>query len=306
MRVPRHLLLRFLVLVAIVGIGFAVLRWTPLAEYLTVEKVSALLGRLRGAWWAPLALIASYVILCPLGVPATPMMIAGGMVFGVFLGSVYNVIGVFLGGAATYFMGRGLGRDFVLHLAGKRLKRVERVIAKRGFWGLVGLRFLPLPYPLVNYCAALAGVPPGLFLTTTALGLIPGVTVFTYFAALLTKAASGNRSGIVLQFAIASALLLLLTFIPQIWTMRKRRARYREVCEMRRRREQVPTFTLEYWIDDGWYVGRIKELPSVLSQGQSLSELKENIQDAFWLLYPLTPSPAPPPPPADQSAAPRR
>ena len=233
---PRHLLLRFLALIAIVGVGFAVLRWTPLADYLTVEKVAAVLERLRGAWWAPMALIASYVILCPLGVPATPMMIAGGMVFGVFLGSVYNVIGVFLGGAATYFMGRGLGRDFVLHLAGKRLKKVERAIARRGFWGLVGVRFMPLPYPLVNYCAALAGVPPGLFLTTTAIGLIPGVTVFTYFAALLTKAASGNRSGIILQFAIASVLLLLLTFIPQIWTMRKRRLRYREICGQRQAR----------------------------------------------------------------------
>jgi uncharacterized membrane protein YdjX (TVP38/TMEM64 family) len=235
--VPRHLLLRFLVLVVIVGAGFAVLRWTPLADYLTVEKVSAVLSHLRGAWWAPLALIASYVILCPLGVPATPMMIAGGVVFGVVMGSVYNVIGVFLGGAATYYLGRGLGRDFVLHLAGNRLKKVERVIARRGFWGLVGARFLPLPYPLVNYCAALAGVPPGLFLMTTAIGLIPGVTVFTYFAALLTKAASGNRSGIILQFAIASVLLLLLTFIPQVWTMRKRRTRYREIREMRRARQ---------------------------------------------------------------------
>lgn len=229
MRVPRHLLLRFLALVVIVGAGFAVLRWTPLADYLTVEKVSVVLERLRGAWWAPVALIASYVILCPLGVPASPMMIAGGMVFGVFQGSVYNVVGVFLGGATTYFMGRGLGRDFVLHLVGNRLKKVERAIARRGFWGLVGARFLPLPYPLVNYCAALAGVRPALFLTTTAIGLIPGVTVFTYFAALLTRAASGDRSGIILQFAVASVLLLLLTFIPQIWTMRKRRQRYQEL-----------------------------------------------------------------------------
>lgn len=240
MRVPRHLLLRFLVLVVIVGAGFAVLRWTPLADYLTVEKVSALLGHLRDAWWAPAALIASYVILCPLGVPATPMMIAGGMVFGVVEGSIYNIIGVFLGGASTYYLGRGLGRGFVLHLVGNRLKKVERVIARRGFWGMVGVRFVPLPFPVVNYCAALAGVPPGLFLTTTAIGLIPGVTVFTYFAALLTKAASGDRSGIIIQFAIASILLLLLTFIPQIWTMRKRRARYREVCEMRRRKNILP------------------------------------------------------------------
>lgn len=234
MRVPPRLLLRFLALALIVGTGFAALRWTPLADYVTFEKVSALLTQLRGAWWAPVALIVSYIVLCPLGVPATPMMIAGGVVFGVVEGSIYNILGVFLGGASTYFLGRGLGRGLVLHLAGNRLKKVERVIARRGFWGLVGVRFLPLPFPVVNYCAALAGVPPGLFLTTTAVGLVPGVTVFTYFAALLTKAASGNRSGIILQFAIASFLLLLLTLIPQIWTMRKRRARYREICALRR------------------------------------------------------------------------
>ena len=45
------------------------------------------------------------------------------------------------------------------------------------------------------------------------------------------------------------------------------------------------SMTLEYWIDNGWYIGRIKERPSVLSQGKSLSELTENIQDAYQLLY---------------------
>ena len=40
-------------------------------------------------------------------------------------------------------------------------------------------------------------------------------------------------------------------------------------------------FTLEYWLDDGWHVGRLKEVPSVFSQGESLDELKENIRDAY-------------------------
>ena len=40
-------------------------------------------------------------------------------------------------------------------------------------------------------------------------------------------------------------------------------------------------FTLEYWLDDGWYVGRLKEVPGVFSQGQTLEELEENIQDAY-------------------------
>ena len=44
------------------------------------------------------------------------------------------------------------------------------------------------------------------------------------------------------------------------------------------------TFTLEYWIDDGWYVGRLKEVPDVFSQGASLQELEENIEDAFRMV----------------------
>jgi predicted RNase H-like HicB family nuclease len=43
-------------------------------------------------------------------------------------------------------------------------------------------------------------------------------------------------------------------------------------------------FTLEYWIDDGWYVGRLQEVPSVFSQGETLSELEENIRDAYRLM----------------------
>ncbi|MCJ7577038.1 MAG: type II toxin-antitoxin system HicB family antitoxin [candidate division Zixibacteria bacterium] len=43
-------------------------------------------------------------------------------------------------------------------------------------------------------------------------------------------------------------------------------------------------FTLEYWVDEGWYVGRLKEVPGVFSQGESLEELEENIKDAFHLM----------------------
>lgn len=42
--------------------------------------------------------------------------------------------------------------------------------------------------------------------------------------------------------------------------------------------------TLEYWIDDGWYIGRIRELPGVFSQGATLAELEENIADAYRMV----------------------
>lgn len=44
------------------------------------------------------------------------------------------------------------------------------------------------------------------------------------------------------------------------------------------------SFTLEYWIDEGWFVGRLKEAPGIFSQGQTLKELKMNILDAYNLM----------------------
>jgi len=43
-------------------------------------------------------------------------------------------------------------------------------------------------------------------------------------------------------------------------------------------------FTLEYWLDDGWHIGKLKEIPGVFSQGETLEELEENIEDAYKLL----------------------
>jgi len=43
-------------------------------------------------------------------------------------------------------------------------------------------------------------------------------------------------------------------------------------------------FTLEYWQDDGWFVGKLREIPGVFSQGKTLEELKENIIDAYHMM----------------------
>ena len=43
-------------------------------------------------------------------------------------------------------------------------------------------------------------------------------------------------------------------------------------------------FTLEYWMDGGWYVGRLKGVPGVFSQGETLEELEENVRDAYRMM----------------------
>ena len=44
------------------------------------------------------------------------------------------------------------------------------------------------------------------------------------------------------------------------------------------------SFTLTYWRDEEWYVGRFEEIPGVFSQGETLEELEENIRDAYGLV----------------------
>lgn len=53
------------------------------------------------------------------------------------------------------------------------------------------------------------------------------------------------------------------------------------------------TLTLEYWLDAGWYVGRLRDVPGVFSQGRTLEELEENIQDADALVRSAEDAPAP-------------
>ena len=43
-------------------------------------------------------------------------------------------------------------------------------------------------------------------------------------------------------------------------------------------------FTLEFWRDEQWFVGRLLEVPGVFSQGETLEELRENIRDAYDLM----------------------
>lgn len=46
----------------------------------------------------------------------------------------------------------------------------------------------------------------------------------------------------------------------------------------------MPGYTLIYWQDGEWFVGRLRERPDVFSQGRSLPELEENIKEALALM----------------------
>jgi predicted RNase H-like HicB family nuclease len=49
-------------------------------------------------------------------------------------------------------------------------------------------------------------------------------------------------------------------------------------------RKMIRNVTFEYWLDDGWFVGRLKEVPGGFSQGKRSRLWNTNIRDAYQLM----------------------
>ncbi len=217
-RPARAPVLRFAALVALFALGVWIFYAIGLDTPAGRDRLATRLAALEGAWWAPLALVGLYLLLCPLGVPASPLIAAGGAVFGLWRGFLLNFAGAWLGALVTFLIARGLGRDLVTRLAGpERIARLDRLLETHGFWALVRLRFVPMPFVIVNVAAALLGFSLPHFAASTALGLAPPLLLFTWLGHLLATAAAADRAALAGRALLFALLLSVIVFAPSLW-----------------------------------------------------------------------------------------
>ncbi|MEM1179843.1 MAG: VTT domain-containing protein [Acidobacteriota bacterium] len=237
-RQRRGLLLRLALLGVLILSGFLLVRFTPLGELFDKERMIDVLQGFADKPWAPFALFGLYSLVAIFGLPASPVLIGGGVVFGRLFGSIYNVLGLIFGAMVGYFVGKAIGREALVQLAGPKLKRAEKLFEKRGFWPLVQVRFLPIPFSIVAYSAALAGVSTGRYFVTSTLGLLPATLLHTWYApAILLAVLDGQKPvALTIQYGVGLVLLNVLTSFPQIRETLRRKRRYRELKALRAER----------------------------------------------------------------------
>lgn len=138
-----------------------------------------------GFWsWAVFILVYAAVALTP--IPVTIMALAGGLLFGVAVGSVISVIGAMLGSLAGYAIARGLGKETVLRLLGSRGDTLEGRLEDAGFEAVFTLRVLPgMPYWPINYAAGALGVPFQTFAIASLVASVPGQVSLVAIGAFL-------------------------------------------------------------------------------------------------------------------------
>lgn len=217
--------------------GYIAIRYTSLGEWTSEERIQAALVDIRGIWWTPIVLLLLYAVIAPFGISMFPLTIAGAA-FGPYAGSALNTVGIVIGAATSFFAARALGRDFVLRITGKRIRKVERAVNRQGFWPLVQLRFLPIPYPVINFASALAGVPAKRFLAASVIGLIPATLIHSYFIARLIYASGDERVTQGIMYAAVLIAINLLIGWAWLRTRIERRKRYRELMTSRASRRE--------------------------------------------------------------------
>lgn len=129
--------------------------------------------------------IAAYVMIVAFSLPgAAVASVTGGFLFGLGLGTTFNVIAASLGAIAIFLAARwGLGRALAARIETSegRLKRIKSGLQKHEISVLFLMRLVPaVPFFVANLLPALVGVKFVNFAFTTILGIIPGAIVFTW------------------------------------------------------------------------------------------------------------------------------
>lgn len=170
---------------------------------------------------APMLFIGVYAIVVALSLPggATVMTVAGGMLFGTWLGTAVACTGATLGAIAVFLAARYALAGFFAARAGPWLERFRAGLAKDGFLYLLSLRLMPVfPFWLVNLAPALLDMPLAPFAAATAIGIVPGTLVFASVGAGIDSViAAGGEPKLGLQIFLPLLGLGLLSLAPVIW-----------------------------------------------------------------------------------------
>ncbi|MEA2783445.1 MAG: hypothetical protein QOK29_4989 [Rhodospirillaceae bacterium] len=174
--------------------------------------------------------IALYAAAVALSLPgAVVLTLAGGLLFGQWLGTVATVLAATVGATLLFLAARTALAALLQSSARPWLGRMQQGFQANAFSYLLFLRLVPLfPFFIVNLVPAFLGVPLRVFIIATLIGIIPGTFVFTTVGAglggLLDRQVEPSISGIltpqILTALIGLALLALLPVAYRKWRQR--------------------------------------------------------------------------------------
>jgi len=171
------------------GILFSGYQWYAYNHQLSpLQIVQQLLTFLADSFWGPVVYIALYAIRPLILFPSTLLTLAGGFIFGPIWGVLYTVLASNASAMVAYFIGRYFGQGLLPESASESfVQRYAARLRQNSFETILIMRFVFMPYDLINYLAGFLRIKWLPFLLATALGSIPGTIAFIGFGASIER-----------------------------------------------------------------------------------------------------------------------
>jgi phosphatidylserine/phosphatidylglycerophosphate/cardiolipin synthase-like enzyme/uncharacterized membrane protein YdjX (TVP38/TMEM64 family) len=168
---------------ALLAIG-AIWRFTPLHEFMVVERIVAVGRGLRDDPYAWVYILGAFLAGGLLFFPVTLLIAATALLFDPWHGFAFALTGCLTSASATYGMGRLLGRPMVERMLHKpRMRRFRKELQRRSFAAIFGARLIPVGnFSVVNLLAGALEVPFRSYFMGNVFGVLPGILGLTIFA----------------------------------------------------------------------------------------------------------------------------
>ncbi|QUS42291.1 phospholipase [Tardiphaga alba] len=218
--------IKLLALVGAVGAIAAMWRFTPLYQFTDADTLLATLRSIEGSPWAPLLIVAGFVIGGAVLFPVTVMIAVTAAALGPWIGLGSALLGTLASASLLYAVGRIVGIKPVQRMLGPRLRRIQNKIVGNGVIAVVLIRMLPLaPFSLVNMAAGASGVRFRDFIIGTVIGMAPGLIAMSVFgsqiADLLRNPSWGSVALLLLGIAVWVAFSIGAQFVVTWWSRRR-------------------------------------------------------------------------------------
>ena len=215
----RHLIRIGLVVAALLAGAAAAWRYTPLAEWLTLERVLAWIEHFSGYWWAPLAVALLYTPASLVLFPRPTLTIAAALAFGPWKGFATAMAGIALNALLGYLAGRRVDAKKLDRWGGPKMAAVRKALKKEGLAAVAMLGLLPVAPFIVEVVAFGAmRIPLWHVLGGTALANAPGTLGSTLLGDQVRAVLSHDRTfNVWIVVAVIVAMAAIAFFTRRFW-----------------------------------------------------------------------------------------
>lgn len=206
----------FMLIILLVSIVFVTVQFRHQFTVANLQDYLQALNSRYVAW----VFIALYAIATILFLPGSALTLVGGLVFGPWWGTLYNLTGAMLGAVMSFLIARYLAYDWVGRRSGGKIKSLISGVEKSGWKFVAIVRLVPLlPFNALNYALGITPVSFSAYVIASTIFMAPGCFAYTYLGSLGHDYIHGSGQSLLMKIVIGLSLVVSVACIP--WMVKK-------------------------------------------------------------------------------------